>query len=247
MFRPSPSCPAAPFSLWCLVFSAVISSRAKRYLSTRTRLDKQPVQESAQGISHPDPNQLPKRAGFPPCGFYARTGEKRSAQSAGLVLFRVVRFAHLVRLISCGGAQCFHVYVHDQFQHFGTLCCFSFADEVFRFFCFYGAGHTCVCVALSLTLFPRRSILKDSNSVGCITPRLTPAASRTDHPPAASMRVLSFFRQVRVRHEVQVRPPDAPEPSSGLLHARPEPGESLVVVVDDDDDFVVLVVASRVC
>lgn len=31
--------------------------------------------ESAQGISHPDPNQLPKRAGHPPCGFYARTGK----------------------------------------------------------------------------------------------------------------------------------------------------------------------------
>lgn len=32
------------------------------------------AQESAQGVHHPDPNQLPKRPGMASCGFYARTG-----------------------------------------------------------------------------------------------------------------------------------------------------------------------------
>ncbi|CAM9443609.1 unnamed protein product [Ectocarpus sp. 12 AP-2014] len=31
--------------------------------------------ESAKGVNHPDPNQLPRRAGVPACSFYARTGK----------------------------------------------------------------------------------------------------------------------------------------------------------------------------
>lgn len=106
-FSPVPS-PLSPHRLslsWCPYFSPDLPRANRRlnimctYTPGRTNLS----QESAQGINHPDPNQLPKRAGFPPCGFYARTGEKKRSNKERDFCFVVLSCRDRVADVGKGG------------------------------------------------------------------------------------------------------------------------------------------------